>query len=73
MDDTEETELEIRRGYALQCLKDARAAVCQVGATAAHNGSPEWLLELERCKKSLAEAEETVARFEAEIKKGRGE
>lgn len=67
------TELHIQHGYALQCLKDARAAEQQVGATVAHNPTAEWLAELERCKGAVAEAEKTVARFEAEIKERQGE
>ncbi len=61
--------LEIRRGYALQCLEDARAALRQVSATVTHNSSPEWLHELERCKRAVAAAEEVLAQFDAEQKR----
>ncbi|HVS90366.1 MAG TPA: hypothetical protein VHF01_19345 [Candidatus Acidoferrum sp.] len=44
---------EIRRGYAAQLLSDVRAAERQVRATMMHNPSPEWLEELERCKKAV--------------------
>lgn len=70
--DPAENWVHIQHGYALQRLKDARAAVQQVSATVAHNPTPEWLAELERCKGAVAEAEKTVARFEAEIKERQG-
>lgn len=61
--------LEIRRGYALQCLEDARAAVRQVSATVAHNPTPEWLNALEQCKKAVAAAEKDLAQLDLEEKK----
>ena len=45
--DPVENWLEIRRGYALQRLEDARVALRQVSATASHNPTPEWLNALE--------------------------
>jgi len=58
--------LEVQRGYALQRLEDARAAVQQIAATVMHNPTDEWLDTLKRCKQALAAAEETVAQFDLE-------
>ncbi len=67
--DPVENWLEIRRGYALQLLADARAAVRQVSATALHNPTPEWLNALEQCKKAVAAAEKDLAQLDFERKK----
>jgi len=68
--DPVEKWLEIRRGYAMQCLEDARAALRQVSATVMHNRAPEWLAELEQCRHAVAAAEEVLAQLDAENKNG---
>ena len=50
------------RGYAVQCLDDARAALRQVS----HNHVPEWLNDLERWKKAVAATEQAIAEIDAE-------
>ncbi len=64
-----ENWIEIRRGYAVQRLQDARDAQRQVSATVTHNTAPEWLNELERCKEAVVAAEEVLAQIDAEQKK----
>ncbi len=54
----------------MQCLEDARAALRQVSATVTHNPTPEWLNELERCKKAVTAAEEVLTQLDAEKKNG---
>jgi len=58
---------EIRRGYAEQLLADAQAAARQVRATVAHNPSPEWVEELQRCERAVKAAEATLREFDAEL------
>jgi hypothetical protein len=65
--ETPELDPAIRREWAVECVRNARAAVAQVTATVAHNASREWVLELERCKKALAEAEEKLAEIDGGI------
>jgi hypothetical protein len=68
--DPVENWLEIRRGFAVQRVEDARAAVRQVAATVSHNATAEWIAELEQCKNALAAAEQTLAEFDAEHNRG---
>jgi len=58
---------EIRRGFAEQLLADARSAERQVRATVMHNPTPEWVAELERCRKAVEGAEATLREFDAEL------
>lgn len=55
-----------RRSYAEQILRDARAALRSVEATCSHNFAPEWQEELQRCRRNVQAAEESLRQFDEE-------